>query len=167
MPCSWNIAPCHPSAQTTPEEPIASADALLSRIIGHTEVDELDYLQPDTAEKNPTAFASKLQVCTENHFMINHLYLCLHSFSYLFLFIRQHLITVKVLRYFFFQYCFSTDCSRSIQWQEELVYAAMRIEALKLAKQISNSPGSSLDYEVSHNAWSVIFVVHWLVCELI
>lgn len=46
---------------TTPEEPIASADALLSRIIGHTEVDELDYLQPDTAEKNPTAFASKLQ----------------------------------------------------------------------------------------------------------
>ncbi|XP_032889680.1 transforming acidic coiled-coil-containing protein 2 isoform X3 [Amblyraja radiata] len=76
---------------TTPEEPIASADALLSRIIGHTEVDELDYLQPDTAEKNPSAFASKLQ--------------------------------------------------------EELVYAAMRIEALKLAKQISNSPGSSLDYE--------------------
>ncbi|XP_072883768.1 uncharacterized protein [Hemitrygon akajei] len=77
---------------STPEEPVASADALLSRIVGHTEVDELDYLQPDTAEKNPSVFASKLQ--------------------------------------------------------EELVYAAMRIEALKLAKQISNSPSSSLDYEI-------------------
>ncbi|XP_059803760.1 transforming acidic coiled-coil-containing protein 2 isoform X2 [Hypanus sabinus] len=77
---------------STPEEPVASADALLSRIVGHTEVDGLDYLQPDTAEKNPSVFASKLQ--------------------------------------------------------EELVYAAMRIEALKLAKQISNSPSSSLDYEI-------------------
>ncbi|XP_072095594.1 uncharacterized protein [Mobula birostris] len=80
------------SDMSTPEEPVASADALLSRIVGHTEVDELDYLQPDTAEKNPSVFASKLQ--------------------------------------------------------EELVYAAMRIEALKLAKQISNSPSSSLDYEI-------------------
>ncbi|XP_059803765.1 transforming acidic coiled-coil-containing protein 2 isoform X5 [Hypanus sabinus] len=46
---------------STPEEPVASADALLSRIVGHTEVDGLDYLQPDTAEKNPSVFASKLQ----------------------------------------------------------------------------------------------------------
>eukprot|EP00062_Callorhinchus_milii_P018144 gi/632971302/ref/XP_007902104.1/ PREDICTED: transforming acidic coiled-coil-containing protein 2 isoform X4 [Callorhinchus milii] len=47
----------------TPEELVASADALINRIIGHAEVDddEVDYLQPDTAEKNPTAFAYKLQ----------------------------------------------------------------------------------------------------------
>ncbi|XP_069755914.1 microtubule-associated protein futsch-like isoform X2 [Narcine bancroftii] len=49
------------SDQSTPEEPVISADALLSRIVGHTEVDELDHLQPDTAEKNPSVFASKLQ----------------------------------------------------------------------------------------------------------
>ncbi|XP_078079490.1 uncharacterized protein LOC144500442 isoform X3 [Mustelus asterias] len=86
---SLNSSPAK-SDMATPEEPVASADALLSRIIGHTD-DELDYLQPDTAEKNPSAFAYKLQ--------------------------------------------------------EELVYAAMRIEALKLAKQLSNSPNSSLDNE--------------------
>uniref|UniRef100_UPI00398E614D transforming acidic coiled-coil-containing protein 2-like isoform X2 n=1 Tax=Pristiophorus japonicus TaxID=55135 RepID=UPI00398E614D len=88
---SLNTSPAK-SDLATPEEPVASADALLSRIIGHTEVDgEPDYLQPDTAEKNPSAFAYKLQ--------------------------------------------------------EELVYAAMRIEALKLAKQLSNLPSSSLDNE--------------------
>ncbi|XP_072335414.1 uncharacterized protein [Scyliorhinus torazame] len=75
----------------TPEEPVASADVLLSRIIGHID-DELDYLQPDTAEKDPSAFAYKLQ--------------------------------------------------------EELVYAAMRIEALKVAKQLSNSPRNSSDNEI-------------------
>ncbi|XP_067858376.1 microtubule-associated protein futsch-like isoform X2 [Heptranchias perlo] len=80
----------------TPEESIASADVLLSRIVGHTDVDdELDYLKPDAAEKNPSAFAYKLQ--------------------------------------------------------EELVYAAMRIEALKLARQLSNSPCSTLDYEQRDN----------------
>ncbi|XP_048465152.1 transforming acidic coiled-coil-containing protein 2-like [Rhincodon typus] len=99
---SLNSSPVK-SDLATPEEPVASADALLSRIIGHTD-DELDYLQPDTAEKNPSAFAYKLQ--------------------------------------------------------EELVYAAMRIEALQLAKELSNSPSSSLDYEVSRTAWSVVFVVH-------
>ncbi|XP_059509048.1 uncharacterized protein LOC125461914 isoform X2 [Stegostoma tigrinum] len=87
---SLNSSPVK-SDLATPEEPVASADALLSRIIGHTD-DELDYLQPDTAEKNPSAFAYKLQ--------------------------------------------------------EELVYAAMRIEALQLAKELSNSPSSSLDYEI-------------------
>uniref|UniRef100_A0A4W3I2W6 Transforming acidic coiled-coil-containing protein C-terminal domain-containing protein n=1 Tax=Callorhinchus milii TaxID=7868 RepID=A0A4W3I2W6_CALMI len=51
------------SGYATPEELVASADALINRIIGHAEVDddEVDYLQPDTAEKNPTAFAYKLQ----------------------------------------------------------------------------------------------------------
>ncbi|GCC22271.1 hypothetical protein chiPu_0000657 [Chiloscyllium punctatum] len=87
---SLNSSPVK-SDLATPEEPVASANALLSRIIGHTD-DELDYLQPDTAEKNPSAFAYKLQ--------------------------------------------------------EELVYAAMRIEALQLAKELSNSPSSSLDYEI-------------------
>ncbi|XP_060698028.1 transforming acidic coiled-coil-containing protein 2 isoform X3 [Hemiscyllium ocellatum] len=57
---SLNSSPVK-SDLATPEEPVASADALLSRIIGHTD-DELDYLQPDTAEKNPSAFAYKLQI---------------------------------------------------------------------------------------------------------
>ncbi|XP_038629395.1 uncharacterized protein LOC119950753 isoform X2 [Scyliorhinus canicula] len=86
---SLNSSPTK-SDLATPEEPVASADVLLSRIIGHTD-DELDYLQPDTAEKDPSAFAYKLQ--------------------------------------------------------EELVYAAMRIEALKVAKQLSNSPRNSSDNE--------------------
>ncbi|XP_078420901.1 uncharacterized protein LOC144694412 [Cetorhinus maximus] len=87
---SLNSSPAK-SDLATPKEPVASADALLSRILRQSD-DELDYLQPDTAEKNPSAFAYKLQ--------------------------------------------------------EELVYAAMRIEALKLAKQLSNSPTSSLDNEI-------------------
>ncbi|XP_067908939.1 uncharacterized protein [Heterodontus francisci] len=56
---SLNSSPAK-SDLATPEEPVASADALLNRIIGHTD-DELDYLQPDTAERNPSAFAYKLQ----------------------------------------------------------------------------------------------------------
>ncbi|XP_041065940.1 uncharacterized protein LOC121289978 isoform X3 [Carcharodon carcharias] len=57
---SLNSSPAK-SDLATPKEPVASADALLSRILRHTD-DELDYLQPDTAEKNPSAFAYKLQI---------------------------------------------------------------------------------------------------------
>ncbi|ETE64304.1 Transforming acidic coiled-coil-containing protein 2, partial [Ophiophagus hannah] len=78
----------------SPEDPYVSADALLSRISHPSSVcDQLQYLEPDLAEKNPPVFAQKLQ--------------------------------------------------------EELEFAAMRIEALKLAKQITLSSFKSLDTEVS------------------
>ncbi|XP_053165014.1 transforming acidic coiled-coil-containing protein 2 isoform X4 [Hemicordylus capensis] len=77
---------------TTPEDPFVSADALLSRISHPPSMcDQLQYLEPDLAEKNPPIFAQKLQ--------------------------------------------------------EELEFAAMRIEALKLARQITLSSFSSLDTE--------------------
>ncbi|XP_044296249.1 transforming acidic coiled-coil-containing protein 2 isoform X3 [Varanus komodoensis] len=77
---------------TTSDDPFVSADALLSRISHPPSVcDQLQYLEPDLAEKNPPVFAQKLQ--------------------------------------------------------EELEFAAMRIEALKLARQISLSSFSSLDTE--------------------
>ncbi|XP_060624541.2 transforming acidic coiled-coil-containing protein 2 isoform X3 [Anolis sagrei] len=77
---------------TTPEDPFVSADALLSRISHPASMcDQLQYLEPDLAEKNPPIFAQKLQ--------------------------------------------------------EELEFAAMRIEALKLARQITLSSFSSLDTE--------------------
>ncbi|XP_062988821.1 transforming acidic coiled-coil-containing protein 2 isoform X3 [Elgaria multicarinata webbii] len=77
---------------TTPEDPFVSADALLNRISHPPSVcDQLQYLEPDLAEKNPPIFAQKLQ--------------------------------------------------------EELEFAAMRIEALKLARQITLSSFSSLDTE--------------------
>ncbi|XP_078247299.1 transforming acidic coiled-coil-containing protein 2 isoform X7 [Pogona vitticeps] len=77
---------------TTPEDPFASADALLSRISHPPSMcDQLQYLEPDLAEKNPPIFAQKLQ--------------------------------------------------------EELEFAAMRIEALKLARQITLSSFSSSDAE--------------------
>ncbi|KAM6444129.1 transforming acidic coiled-coil-containing protein 2 isoform 2-T2 [Liasis olivaceus] len=76
----------------TPEDPFVSADALLSRISHPPSVcDQLQYLEPDLAEKNPPVFAQKLQ--------------------------------------------------------EELEFAAMRIEALKLARQITLSSSNSLDTE--------------------
>uniref|UniRef100_A0A8C6VND8 Transforming acidic coiled-coil containing protein 2 n=1 Tax=Naja naja TaxID=35670 RepID=A0A8C6VND8_NAJNA len=76
----------------SPEDPYVSADALLSRISHPSSVcDQLQYLEPDLAEKNPPVFAQKLQ--------------------------------------------------------EELEFAAMRIEALKLAKQITLSSFNSLDTE--------------------
>ncbi|XP_042312589.1 transforming acidic coiled-coil-containing protein 2 isoform X1 [Sceloporus undulatus] len=76
----------------TPEDPFVSADALLNRISHPPSVcDQLHYLEPDLAEKNPPIFAQKLQ--------------------------------------------------------EELEFAAMRIEALKLARQITLSSFSSLDTE--------------------
>uniref|UniRef100_A0A670IBY3 Transforming acidic coiled-coil containing protein 2 n=1 Tax=Podarcis muralis TaxID=64176 RepID=A0A670IBY3_PODMU len=47
---------------TTPEDPFVSADALLSRISHPPSVcDQLQYLEPDLAEKNPPIFAQKLQ----------------------------------------------------------------------------------------------------------
>lgn len=50
--------------QTTPEDPFVSADALLNRISHPPSVcDQLQYLEPDLAEKNPPIFAQKLQVC--------------------------------------------------------------------------------------------------------
>ncbi|XP_064418884.1 uncharacterized protein TACC2 isoform X4 [Latimeria chalumnae] len=77
---------------TSPEDSVASADVLLCRISRHDAMcDELEYLEPDLAEKNPAMFAQKLQ--------------------------------------------------------EELEFAAMRIEALKLARQISQSSQCSLDSE--------------------
>ncbi|XP_048362288.1 transforming acidic coiled-coil-containing protein 2 isoform X5 [Sphaerodactylus townsendi] len=77
---------------TLPEDSFLSADALLSRISHPPSVcDQLQYLEPDLAEKNPPIFAQKLQ--------------------------------------------------------EELEFAAMRIEALKLARQITLSSFSSLDTE--------------------
>ncbi|XP_060130778.1 transforming acidic coiled-coil-containing protein 2 isoform X4 [Zootoca vivipara] len=77
---------------TTPEDPFVSADALLSRISHPPSVcDQLQYLEPDLAEKNPPIFAQKLQ--------------------------------------------------------EELEFAAMRIEALKLARQITLASFSSSDTE--------------------
>ncbi|XP_063163356.1 transforming acidic coiled-coil-containing protein 2 isoform X2 [Candoia aspera] len=46
----------------TPEDPFVSADALLSRISHPSSVcDQLQYLEPDLAEKNPPVFAQKLQ----------------------------------------------------------------------------------------------------------
>nr|XP_056706196.1 transforming acidic coiled-coil-containing protein 2 isoform X1 [Euleptes europaea] len=77
---------------TPPEDSFLSADALLNRISHPPSVcDQLQYLEPDLAEKNPPIFAQKLQ--------------------------------------------------------EELEFAAMRIEALKLARQITLSSLSSLDTE--------------------
>ncbi|XP_054838138.1 transforming acidic coiled-coil-containing protein 2 isoform X2 [Eublepharis macularius] len=77
---------------TPPEDCFLSADALLNRISHPPSVcDQLQYLEPDLAEKNPPIFAQKLQ--------------------------------------------------------EELEFAAMRIEALKLARQITLSSFSSLDTE--------------------
>ncbi|XP_061491767.1 transforming acidic coiled-coil-containing protein 2 isoform X3 [Rhineura floridana] len=47
---------------TAPEDPFVSADALLSRISHPPSVcDQLQYLEPDLAEKNPPIFAQKLQ----------------------------------------------------------------------------------------------------------
>ncbi|XP_073210280.1 transforming acidic coiled-coil-containing protein 2-like isoform X9 [Lepidochelys kempii] len=47
---------------TTPEDSFVSADALLSRISHQTSIcDQLEYLEPDLAEKNPPVFAQKLQ----------------------------------------------------------------------------------------------------------
>ncbi|KAJ6669032.1 hypothetical protein lerEdw1_007841 [Lerista edwardsae] len=47
---------------TTPEDPFVSADALLNRISHPPSVcDQLQYLEPDLAEKNPPIFAQKLQ----------------------------------------------------------------------------------------------------------
>ncbi|XP_075072391.1 transforming acidic coiled-coil-containing protein 2 isoform X2 [Mixophyes fleayi] len=66
----------------SPDDEYLAAETLLSRISHHTALcDQLSYLEPDLAEKNPQAFAQKLQ--------------------------------------------------------EELEFAAMRIEALKLARHIS------------------------------
>ncbi|XP_060097466.1 transforming acidic coiled-coil-containing protein 2 isoform X3 [Heteronotia binoei] len=77
---------------TPSEDSFLSADALLNRISHPPSVcDQLQYLEPDLAEKNPPIFAQKLQ--------------------------------------------------------EELEFAAMRIEALKLARQITLSSFSSLDTE--------------------
>ncbi|XP_053889643.1 transforming acidic coiled-coil-containing protein 2 isoform X4 [Malaclemys terrapin pileata] len=77
---------------TTPEDSFVSADALLNRISHQTSIcDQLEYLEPDLAEKNPPVFAQKLQ--------------------------------------------------------EELEFAAMRIEALTLARQITLSSFCSLDTE--------------------
>ncbi|XP_015280877.1 PREDICTED: transforming acidic coiled-coil-containing protein 2 isoform X2 [Gekko japonicus] len=77
---------------TPPEDSFLSADALLNRISHPPSVcDQLQYLEPDLAEKNPPIFAQKLQ--------------------------------------------------------EELEFAAMRIEALKLARQITLSSFSSVDTE--------------------
>ncbi|XP_043374208.1 transforming acidic coiled-coil-containing protein 2 isoform X2 [Dermochelys coriacea] len=77
---------------TTPEDSFISADALLNRISHQTSIcDQLEYLEPDLAEKNPPVFAQKLQ--------------------------------------------------------EELEFAAMRIEALTLARQITLSSFCSLDTE--------------------
>uniref|UniRef100_A0A2D4JXF1 Transforming acidic coiled-coil-containing protein C-terminal domain-containing protein n=2 Tax=Micrurus paraensis TaxID=1970185 RepID=A0A2D4JXF1_9SAUR len=46
----------------SPEDPYVSADALLSRISHPSSVcDQLQYLEPDLAEKNPPVFAQKLQ----------------------------------------------------------------------------------------------------------
>ncbi|XP_070802451.1 transforming acidic coiled-coil-containing protein 2 isoform X2 [Pituophis catenifer annectens] len=46
----------------SPEDPYVSADALLSRISHPPSVcDQLQYLEPDLAEKNPPVFAQKLQ----------------------------------------------------------------------------------------------------------
>ncbi|XP_071986884.1 transforming acidic coiled-coil-containing protein 2 isoform X2 [Engystomops pustulosus] len=68
----------------SPEDDYVASEALLSRIAHHTALcDQLSYLEPDLAEKNPQAFAQKLQ--------------------------------------------------------EELEFAAMRIEALTLARHISQS----------------------------
>lgn len=50
--------------QTPPEDSFLSADALLNRISHPPSVcDQLQYLEPDLAEKNPPIFAQKLQVC--------------------------------------------------------------------------------------------------------
>ncbi|XP_040217882.1 transforming acidic coiled-coil-containing protein 2 isoform X2 [Rana temporaria] len=69
----------------SPDDEYMPSEALLSRIAHHnTLCDQLSYLEPDLAEKNPQAFAQKLQ-------------------------------------------------------QEELEFEAMRIEALKLAKHVSQS----------------------------
>ncbi|KAF7253347.1 Transforming acidic coiled-coil-containing protein 2 [Varanus komodoensis] len=47
---------------TTSDDPFVSADALLSRISHPPSVcDQLQYLEPDLAEKNPPVFAQKLQ----------------------------------------------------------------------------------------------------------
>uniref|UniRef100_A0A8D0HGV4 Transforming acidic coiled-coil-containing protein C-terminal domain-containing protein n=1 Tax=Sphenodon punctatus TaxID=8508 RepID=A0A8D0HGV4_SPHPU len=47
---------------TTPEDSFVSADALLNRISHQTSMcDQLEYLEPDLAEKNPPVFAQKLQ----------------------------------------------------------------------------------------------------------
>ncbi|XP_016847724.2 transforming acidic coiled-coil-containing protein 2 isoform X3 [Anolis carolinensis] len=47
---------------TTPDDPFVSADALLSRISHPSSMcDQLQYLEPDLAEKNPPIFAQKLQ----------------------------------------------------------------------------------------------------------
>ncbi|XP_039338855.1 transforming acidic coiled-coil-containing protein 2 isoform X4 [Mauremys reevesii] len=47
---------------TTPEDSFVSADALLNRISHQTSIcDQLEYLEPDLAEKNPPVFAQKLQ----------------------------------------------------------------------------------------------------------
>ncbi|XP_038266018.1 transforming acidic coiled-coil-containing protein 2 isoform X5 [Dermochelys coriacea] len=47
---------------TTPEDSFISADALLNRISHQTSIcDQLEYLEPDLAEKNPPVFAQKLQ----------------------------------------------------------------------------------------------------------
>ncbi|XP_050814864.1 transforming acidic coiled-coil-containing protein 2 isoform X3 [Gopherus flavomarginatus] len=81
-----------PIEMTTPEDSFVSADALLNRISRQTSIcDQLEYLEPDLAEKNPPVFAQKLQ--------------------------------------------------------EELEFAAMRIEALTLARQITLSSFCSLDIE--------------------
>lgn len=44
---------------------------------------------------------------------------------------------------------FPCTLSQPSHWQEELEFAAMRIEALKLARQITLSSFNSLDTEVS------------------
>ncbi|KAM7170069.1 transforming acidic coiled-coil-containing protein 2 isoform 5-T5 [Macrochelys suwanniensis] len=47
---------------TTPEDSFVSAEALLSRISHQTSIcHQLEYLEPDLAEKNPPVFAQKLQ----------------------------------------------------------------------------------------------------------
>lgn len=46
----------------SPEDDYVAAEALISRISHHTALcDQLSYLEPDLAEKNPQAFAQKLQ----------------------------------------------------------------------------------------------------------
>ncbi|XP_053306006.1 transforming acidic coiled-coil-containing protein 2 [Spea bombifrons] len=76
----------------SPEDTYVAAETLLSRISHQAALcDQLSYLEPDLAEKNPQAFAQKLQ--------------------------------------------------------EELEFAAMRIEALKLARHISMSSQCSLQAE--------------------
>nr|DBA15147.1 TPA: hypothetical protein GDO54_004395 [Pyxicephalus adspersus] len=48
----------------SPDDEYVASEALLSRIAHHnTLCDQLSYLEPDLAEKNPQAFAQKLQVC--------------------------------------------------------------------------------------------------------